>query len=969
MVDEIAILHVDDEPSMRDLTKAFLEREDEQFTVETVASADKGLERLDDGQPDCIVSDYNMPGMDGLEFLGTVREAHPELPFILFTGRGSEEVASDAIAAGVTDYLQKGPGAEQYELLANRVHNAVSARREAKRAEKQERFTTQALDALEDLFYVLNEDSSLRRWNEQFAETTGYPESELAGMQATELFPEDDREAIADAIETTLTTGEVTVEADLLTADGERLPYEFTGARLTDGDGSATGLVGVGRNLTDHREQEQRFQALVEESRDNISVVDADGVIQYQSPAVERIFGHEPTERTGDTAWEYVHPDDRERLKSTFEEWVATPGATGPVEYRARHADGSWRWMEANGNNQLDNPDIEGYVINSRDITDRKERRQELERSRDLMRNMEQLADVGVWEYDAEQENLRMTEGVRRFYQLDDDEEFTLEQALDAVHPDDREALADRIYGCLETGQSYEIEVRLLPPDGEQEWVTVRGGPVTGGDSDGVVRGYVQDITDRKECERELRQTQDLMAKMEQLAEIGAWEYDPEEDKATHTAGERRIYGLNPESDLPLDEAFEFYHPEDRGQLRVRFEECLETGEPYSMDVRVTRADGEQRWVTAQGQRIQQQDSEVVRGYVQDITDQKEQINTLKQTETLFENAQDMLFIIEHSDNEFIIKRVNQAFESATGLSNDDIQGKTPQELFGEARGREIEERYHKCIKKGESLSYEETLTEEQIPSRDSPTDDGLVYWNTHIAPVRVDGDVDWIVGSTRDINEQKRREQRLKRRNERLDEFTSIVSHDLRNPLGVAEGRLELARDDCNSEHLDDAADAVGRCQALISDLLTLAREGEWIGEIGSVGLANIAEQSWQTVASESAELNTEAKRRIRANGNSLQQLFENLYRNAVEHGGDNVTVQVSAMDGGFYVADTGPGIPESEREAVFEAGYSTSERGTGFGLRIVKQIVDGHGWNVAVTESEQGGARFEITGVDAAE
>ncbi|MFT4881065.1 MAG: signal transduction histidine kinase, partial [Salinirussus sp.] len=117
------------------------------------------------------------------------------------------------------------------------------------------------------------------------------------------------------------------------------------------------------------------------------------------------------------------------------------------------------------------------------------------------------------------------------------------------------------------------------------------------------------------------------------------------------------------------------------------------------------------------------------------------------------------------------------------------------------------------------------------------------------------------------------------------------------------------------------------------------------------------------------SAELNTEAKRRIRANGNSLQQLFENLYRNAVEHGGDNVTVQVGAMDGGFYVADTGPGIPESEREAVFEAGYSTSERGTGFGLRIVKQIVDGHGWNVAVTESEQGGARFEITGVDAAE
>lgn len=118
---------------------------------------------------------------------------------------------------------------------------------------------------------------------------------------------------------------------------------------------------------------------------------------------------------------------------------------------------------------------------------------------------------------------------------------------------------------------------------------------------------------------------------------------------------------------------------------------------------------------------------------------------------------------------------------------------------------------------------------------------------------------------------------------------------------------------------------------------------------------------------ATEDASLSVETDQVIDADRHRIEQLFGNLYRNAVEHGGPTVTVTVGGLDNGFFVADNGPGIPEEERERVFEPGYSTKSRGTGFGLDIVNQIAEAHDWNVVVEESSEGGARFEITGVDA--
>jgi signal transduction histidine kinase len=175
----------------------------------------------------------------------------------------------------------------------------------------------------------------------------------------------------------------------------------------------------------------------------------------------------------------------------------------------------------------------------------------------------------------------------------------------------------------------------------------------------------------------------------------------------------------------------------------------------------------------------------------------------------------------------------------------------------------------------------------------------------------------------------------------------------------------LELIEMTGELEHVEAIERALDRMERLIEDMLTLAREGAAVGETQPVALRKVANRAWNNVATEAASLEIESSIQIDADDSRLIQLFENLYRNAIEHGGDAVTIHVGALENGFYIEDTGPGIPESERDDVFESGYTTNQDGTGFGLAIVKRIVEAHGWDITVTTGCDGGARFEILGL----
>lgn len=219
-----------------------------------------------------------------------------------------------------------------------------------------------------------------------------------------------------------------------------------------------------------------------------------------------------------------------------------------------------------------------------------------------------------------------------------------------------------------------------------------------------------------------------------------------------------------------------------------------------------------------------------------------------------------------------------------------------------------------------------------------------------------------------RDITELEEAYQRLERQNEQLERFASTITHELRNPLMILDGYVEmldrdLAADEEAQEYVAKIETASERMSAIVDDLHRLARSGKAVDQMEPVGLASVIRSARATVADEvSVEVDNDIT--VLADKGVLQTLFENLLRNAADHAGPDPAVTVGATEAGFYVGDDGPGIPAEKRDRIFEYGYTTGG-GSGIGLALVRTLADAHGWTVAVSESDAGGTRFEFRGV----
>jgi len=260
-----------------------------------------------------------------------------------------------------------------------------------------------------------------------------------------------------------------------------------------------------------------------------------------------------------------------------------------------------------------------------------------------------------------------------------------------------------------------------------------------------------------------------------------------------------------------------------------------------------------------------------------------------------------------------------------------------------------------------------------QTESRHVTPDGETFPVETHTTAVKL-GSERYNIGTITDIRERVRDREELERQNDRLAEFASVVSHDLRNPLNVAQGRLELLASAVDSEHVDPIERSLDRMGELIEQILRLTREGRVLESPEPVALREVVERAWETAGDPSATLSVTTLGTVRGDESRLQRLFENLFRNAVEHGTpddvSDLTVTVGRLaepeSDGFYVADDGQGFAAADRDRLFDHGYTMAEDGTGLGLAIVAEIAEAHGWTVSATAGRAGGASFEVTGVD---
>jgi len=315
----------------------------------------------------------------------------------------------------------------------------------------------------------------------------------------------------------------------------------------------------------------------------------------------------------------------------------------------------------------------------------------------------------------------------------------------------------------------------------------------------------------------------------------------------------------------------------------------------------------------------------------------------------------------QHSDQ--VLVYANEGFEAVTGYDAATAVGRNCRFLQGPDTDPDTVAEIRAAIAAEESVSVD-------LLNYD---DDDDPFWNQlDIAPVEDDdGEVTHYFGFQKEITERKRLEERLERENERLSTFANVVSHDLRNPLGVARGAATALSvvdlpDDARSE-LDRMETAFDRMETLVEDVLALARQGKVVDDPEPTSVPTVVSGAWAAVDASAATLELDDDLGvIRADPERLQALFENLFRNAVEHVGPNVSVTVGAVCDGFYVEDDGPGIPPDGREEVFDQGYTTDDDGTGFGLAIVDSVASAHGWSVAAEAGSSGGARFVVSDVE---
>ena len=601
----------------------------------------------------------------------------------------------------------------------------------------------------------------------------------------------------------------------------------------------------------------------------------------------------------------------------------------------------------------------------------------------------------------------------------------TVEEVLP---PAPAETVLDAIRAVLDTGDSESITYTLETPAGERIFEAVVTPVTVGGDDRTVL--VARDVTEREQRRRDLSKTETWTEFALEQTNSLVWTVDVETGRVdSFHGGVEPMTATDPEEDQTMSAYVDnVVHADDRETVRRALDEVL-SGEREELHVEYRTTADTERWVVADAvvrettdrddaaftdrddaaftdrddtvsidhddtvstdsdtrATSSDGDSRQLVGIAREITDRKRWERRLTALHEAVADIADASSVTE------ICRETVAAGETALDLSACLVAVEEDGVLLPEATGSAVSTNDYELKSTDQGIAGwtfhagESVVITDQQTHDLAQTDGDSDYRSLLSVPIGDHGVLQVGAESAGAFDDRDRQlaellanhaavaldllssRQRLEARNDRLEEFTSLVSHDLRNPLEVAMGHLDLATAQPGEaeSHLKTVADAHDRIDDLIDDVLALARTDTVELATEPVAVGKLARQCWGLVETSEATLTVTTDDEIVADPSQLRRLFENLFRNAVEHGGGAVTV--GELSNGFYVADDGPGVPPADRDEIFEPGYSSQSSGTGFGLSIVRGVASKHGWHVGVTDAADGGARFEVRRVDTA-
>jgi len=998
MADGLRVLYVDDEPELLEMAKIFLEMNGE-FSVGISTSAKEVISLPLTQSYDAIVSDYEMPVMNGIAFLKHVREQFGDIPFILFTGRGREEVVIDAINNGADFYLQKGGSAQaQFAELAHKIRQAVSkrqaqaqlreaydritaseeelARSELQLQESESKFRDFA-DNLPQMVFETDMDLRITYVNRYTADRYGFPPGAMGSGISVLTFIHPSQHAMFMENAHHLRYG-IPFEPKEYTAfdkNGTPFPIIVYSSSIFRNK-QMVGFRGVVADISERkqaeqalRESEQKYRTLVEVIQDIVYYLDPRGTIVYISPQVMDQLGYHPDEILGRNFSEFIHQDDARELTSHIRTSRPTGIPLPQDQFRVRRKDGTYRWYEDKSIRILNSRDEQVTIGIVRDITERKLGEEAVFQSQQMLQSVLDTIPQRVFWKDRDQIYLGCNKAFAADSGYDDPAGVAGTTDYNLVPFEAAEKFRADDSMVMKSGQpKLNVKERHTWPDGSISWLRSSKVPLRNREEEIVgVLGTYEDITEQQKAHEALLESEARLRLLTDNVKDVIWTADMDMHLTYVTPSVHELWGMTPEEAIaqPIEEALT---PESLAVIREHYHRAtsdLQDGKitpaHRPLELEFKRKDGSTVWTEVMITPMLGKDGlpTGVIGLTRDISQRRASETALRESEkmfsTIFRTSLVSLTLLSVRDNTFYA--VNDAFIRNSGYSREEVLGKTPWEI-GLLVDREIGVRIASVLKK------ERHIEAVEVPFR---AKDGTVQVCLYSATlITMQGEL-FLLSSVIDISGRKNKEEALRQANHKLNILSGITRHDINNQLQALGGYVELLRHKVpDPAHAEDFSH-IGLTIGQISNLIQFTKEYEMIG---------VHEPAWQNLhglvaAAEKAALPKAIRCENLLPGDLdifadplISKVFFNLLDNAKRHGGSiqQVRFTLEENDGARIVvcSDDGIGVPPADKERIFAQGVG---KNTGFGLAISREILDITGITIRETGEAGKGARFEIT------